>query len=146
MPLPANWNSVTVAATFLLPPSGTPAAGSVLFVPQRGIGMDDTVVLPAPIAATLDAGGEISAALPCPDDASAGYTTLIYKVVERVPYGREFYVQLDSSMTAVDLFDLPQLSAPAALAAAYGRVVVLSAAEYAALNPPDPDTIYAVTP
>jgi hypothetical protein len=145
MPLPANWNSVNVAAKFLQPPTGSPAAGSVLFTAQRAVGMDDTAMLPVPISVALNVDGEIAASLPCPDDAAAGFTSLVYRVDERIQFARTYYVQVDNAMSDVDLFDLPQLTAPAALEAAYGRIVVLTAAEYAALNPPDPNTIYAVT-
>ncbi len=144
MPLPTNWNTVTLTATFLRS-DGEPATGAVQFVPQRAIGMGEDIVLPNPITAGLDGSGDMVALLPCPDDAGAGFTTLVYKVTERVPFGREYYVQLDSGMTTEQLADLPQVSAPVALDAAYGRIAVLTAAEYAALSPPDPNTIYAVT-
>ncbi len=143
MPLPSNWITVALAATFLRS-DGAAATGAVQFVPQRAIGMGEDIVLPNPITAGLDVNGDMAISLPCPNDEGAGYTTLVYKVTERVPFGREYYIQLDSGMTSEALADLPQVSAPAAQSAALGRIVVLTAAEYAALNPPDPDTIYSV--
>lgn len=99
MPLPVNWKTITVTATYLLP-GGGPAAGSVKFMAQRSVGMDDTVVLPDPITAALNASGQISVGLPCPNDTAAGYTTLVYQVIERVPSGRTYYIELIAAMPA----------------------------------------------
>lgn len=106
MPLPASWKTVTVTATYLLP-SGVAAAGSVQFTAVRAVGMDETVVLPAPITATLNGSGQISVSLPCPDDVAAGFTSLQYEVKERVQYAREsFHIQIDNSMTTASVADL----------------------------------------
>ena len=110
MPLPATWNTVTVTATFLKP-NGTPASGSVQFTAVRAVGMDDTIVLPHPITAVLDSSGQITASLPCPDDAGAGYTTLVYLVKERTQFGRdEYFIELDNAMTSIELEDVPRVA------------------------------------
>jgi hypothetical protein len=157
MPLPANWNTVTVTATFLKPDS-TPASGSVQFVAVRAVGMDDTIVLPHPITAVLNGSGQITASLPCPDDAGAGFTSLVYAVKERTQYGRDaYFIELDNAMTSIELEHLPRVdtvppqdwyatlegiaaeaAASAAIAQAYGpdmvdRVAVLEAGQGAGM-------------
>ncbi len=110
MPLPGTWNTVTVTATFLKP-DGTPATGSVQFTAVRAVGMDDTIVLPHPITAVLNGSGQITASLPCPDAAGAGFTSLVYRVMERTKYGRDsYYIQLDNTMGSVVLGDLDPLT------------------------------------
>ena len=109
MPLPANWNIVTVPETYLKP-DGSPATGSVQFIAQRAVGMDDTVVLPHPITAPMNGSGTISASLPCPDDAGAGFTSMIYLVRERTQYGREdFYIEINNTMTVIALEHIPRV-------------------------------------
>lgn len=109
MPLPGTWNTVTVTATFLKP-DGTPATGNVQFVAVRAVGMDDTIVLPHPIVATLNGSGQMTASLPCPDDVGAGFTTLVYGVKERTQYGRDaYFIELDNAMTSVELEHVPRV-------------------------------------
>lgn len=110
MPLPANWNTVAVAATYLKS-DGSAATGSVQFKAVRAVGMDDTIVLPNPITAVLNGSGTIAVNLPCPDDAGAGYTTLVYEVIERVAKGRDrYFIEIDNAMVSVDLEDAPRVA------------------------------------
>lgn len=113
MALPSNWITVTVSATYVMPPTGLPATGGVQFRAVRAVGTDQTIVLPGPISATLNGSGQIEVNLPCPADAGSGATSLVYEVTERIAHGRKRYlVQVDSSMTgAMALEHLPRVDA-----------------------------------
>lgn len=109
MPLPASWKTVTVTATFTRADTAGPAAGSVQFTPVKAVGIAADVVLPALITATLNGSGQISVSLPCPN--SAGVTSLVYEVIERVPGGRSYYIEVLASMTgSIALADLDPLT------------------------------------
>lgn len=96
MPLPATWKTITVTATFTRADTAGPAAGSVQFTPVKAVGIAADVVLPALITAILNGSGQISVSLPCPN--SAGVTSLVYEVIERVPGGRSYYIEVLASM------------------------------------------------
>lgn len=109
MPLPATWKTVTVTATFTRADTAGPASGSVQFTPVKAVGIAADVVLPALITATLNGSGQISVALPCPN--SAGVTSLVYEVIERVPGGRSYYIEVLASMTgSIALADFDPLT------------------------------------
>lgn len=109
MPLPATWKTVTVTATFTRADTAGPAAGSVQFTPVKAVGIAADVVLPALITATLNVSGQISVALPCPN--GGGVTSLVYEVIERVPGGRSYYIEVLASMTgSIALADLDPLT------------------------------------
>lgn len=109
MPLPASWKTVTVTATFTRADTAGPAAGSVQFTPVKAVGIAADVVLPALITATLNGSGQISVGLPCPN--SAGVTSLVYEVIERVPGGRSYYIEVLASMTgSIALADFDPLT------------------------------------
>ena len=109
MPLPASWTTITVTATFTRADTAGPAAGSVQFTPVKAVGIAADVVLPALITATLNGSGQISVALPCPN--GGGVTSLVYEVIERVPGGRSYYIEVLASMTgSIALADLDTLT------------------------------------
>ena len=109
MPLPASWKTVTVTATFTRADTAGPAAGSVQFTPVKAVGIAADVVLPAIITATLNGSGQISVALPCPN--GGGVTSLVYEVIERVPGGRSYFIEVLASMTgSIALADLDTLT------------------------------------
>ena len=142
MPLPVTFNLVTVTATFLRADTAGPDSGSVWFVPQRGVGIDETIVMPTPIHATLDHTGSISVALPCPNSPAHALTSLVYLVREKVAFGRgDYYIEVDNTMTAKYLADIVTI-APAGsdktwalTAQAYAQQAAASAASvFAALG------------
>ncbi len=109
MALPSTWKTVTVTATYTRADTAGPAAGSVQFTPVKAVGIAADVVLPGVLTATLNGSGQITVALPCPN--AAGETGMVYEVIERVPGGRSYYIEVLASMTGtVVLGDLAPLT------------------------------------
>lgn len=83
MALPASWTLVPVTATYLRR-DGSPATGRVLFRSAQIVVVDDVIVVPRTIVATLDAIGSISVHLPATDDEDIDPTGWTYTVDEQV--------------------------------------------------------------
>lgn len=110
MALPSTWKTVTLTATYTLAAGAAAATGSVQFTPVKAVGIGADVVLPGIITAALNGSGQMTVALPCPN--AAGVTSLVYEVIERVPGGRSYYIEVLASMTGtLQLTDLAPLTA-----------------------------------
>lgn len=89
MPLPGDLATITVTGTFL-DPAGNPASGTVTFDPGTVTLTDATghAILAAPVTITLTASGQLSAVLPCTDNATLSpgpFTYTITAALEGMP-------------------------------------------------------------
>ncbi|WP_394621272.1 hypothetical protein JNUCC0626_19905 [Lentzea sp. JNUCC 0626] len=85
MPLPPSVQRVTVHGRYSALPDGVTPTGVVHFVPPAVLRVtaDDTVVIPATIAAIVTAG-EFTVSLPVTDDPAITPTGWTYEVIERL--------------------------------------------------------------
>jgi hypothetical protein len=81
MPMPGNIVTITVTGTFLTP-WGAPASGTVTFDPGAGAFIDAAghAILAAPVTATLNGSGQISAVLACTDNTTLTGTPFTYTI------------------------------------------------------------------
>lgn len=128
MPLPASWTKITVTGTYLNL-DGTPATGTVHFTPKaESLAVDSTVVLPTPLVATLDAAGSFSVELPSTTDPDLAVTGWHYRVLERVPNGRDpFYMAVPHDGGPLNMADVLPLFEPAQLLSVMGLPAVTAA-------------------
>lgn len=132
MPIPASWTRITVSGTYLNF-DGTPATGTVHFTPKaESLAIDERVVLPTPVVATLDASGSFSVQLPATDDPDLAVTGWAYRVVERVPRGRDpFYIQVPHAGGPINMADVLPLFTPGELSSVLSAPAVLAAQQAA---------------
>lgn len=131
MPLPASWTRITVTATYLNM-DGTPATGSVLFRPTaEKSSIASTIVLPSPITAQLDVNGSISVQLPATTDPDLQVTGWHYKVVERVPGGGEYYIEVPHDGGPINLANVLPLFTPTEMSSVLSAPAVLAAQQAA---------------
>ena len=109
---PANWGRSRLTGKFI-DPDGTPTRGHVWFQPEpTSITADGIIVLPDAIIVELDADGEFDVYLPATDDADINPVDWTYRVIERIPKGRTYFITALEGETN-DLADVsPVASAP----------------------------------
>jgi len=134
--------TTVVSGRVPLPNDANPANAEVIFT-LTGYDTDLAIIIPEPVTATPDAGGNILISL-WPNTRGLRGTQYTVKVKFADPWDVRQYdlgkitVSEGGILDFEDLIDLP---APAALSGA----VILTKAAYDLLAPPDPDTFYLVT-
>lgn len=107
MTLPASWTLVPITGTFL-DLAGTPCVGKVHFVSAQPVVIDDVVVVPKRIVATLNGTGELSVNLPATDDPDLSVTGWTYQVEEHFRGGRPAYrLAVPYNSAGIDLSTAP---------------------------------------
>jgi len=110
----SDWSYVTITGTFV-DYQGNPCSGSVVFESKQVVVIDNTIVVPKQIVATLDNNGSISVSIPSTNDPDLNVTGWSYKVYENIsPIGRVPYnIFVPYTSTTLDLATIaPVVPAP----------------------------------
>lgn len=87
----SDWTYVTITGTFN-DYQGNPCTGSVIFESKQVVVVDNTIVVPKQIVATLDSFGSFIVSIPSTNDPDLNVTGWSYKVYENIdPIGRVPY-------------------------------------------------------
>lgn len=124
MPLPAGIATVVITG-LVLDPDGSPASGSIDFIPSVPVLYlgPKVVTLPAKVSAVLVAGAFPDGfKLPATDDTAGNPTSWTWRVVERITGGRSFDVYLAKSPTTVDYSVLSPVPTSAGVPVVVGPV------------------------
>lgn len=107
--LPDSIPVVTVTGRFLSP-DGRPLSGAVTFrAPAQITFPEADVILGGPVAAQLDAQGQISATLPATDSPHmdpSGWSYTVTEALSGIPNGRSYNILLPAAAPQVDLADI----------------------------------------
>ncbi len=112
MALPAHWKLVTVFGTYLRS-DGSANVGSIWFESQSAVYVDDdagtrVLVVPRRLECQLDSAGYFSIDLPTTDDPDINPVGWTYSVREQISGGREYAIDVPSSMATINLITWPQ--------------------------------------
>lgn len=168
MTLPTQYGTATVTGQFIDSENGTPAAGTVEFVPAPCYLIDaegDLIVISDPVTVTLDDTGAFSVALLSTDDPDLNPNGWTYSVIVRLvdPVRvRSFSIEAPEG-TTVDLADAVPVDGSLGNAVVVGPPgqpgpvgpmgpqgvpggpwLRLTQAQFDALDPKDPNTLYVI--
>jgi glycerophosphoryl diester phosphodiesterase len=124
MALPAGITTVSITG-LVLDPDGTPAVGSIDFIPSVPVLYlgPKVVTLPAKVSAVLVNGAfPAGFELPATDDSAGNPTSWTWKVVERTTGGRSFDVFLAKSPDTIDYSALSPVPTSAGVPVVVGPV------------------------
>jgi hypothetical protein len=127
MALPGAITPITVSGTYLKA-DGTPAAGTVTFVPSIAAATDGVIVPILPLTVTLDEDGAFSTILAATDDADWEASGFTYEVREKIqdaaPRSYSIEVPAASAGGALDLATVAPVAEPNTLTPYFSKLIV----------------------